>query len=629
MKVRALLDNETVLFAKAELEKYLFLLDKKIPDTFVVELGFMDKTDDEIDSVEVNIGKNGGTLKGSNPRSVLYAVYQYLEALGIRWVRHGQDGEYIPQGVKVDEIAVSFTHTATSKYRGTCLEGATSLEMLLENIDWAAKMGLNAYFMQFTNPFAFLNRWYKHQRNGYRLNENLQPEDGMLFKDKVAAEIKKRGLSFHDVGHGWTSMPLGLQEHTEEGQEPEEVKQYMATVKGRPRGIWGGAANTQLCYSNPKVRTLMAECVADYADNHPEVDVIHLWLADGMHNYCDCEACMKKRPSDWYVMILNEVDELLAKRNLKTKIVFLAYLDLLWAPLTERIKNLDRFILMFAPIGRFYTTTYANIGKLNGDIPYKQNEMENPEPIEVNVGLLSKWQELCPVDCFSYEYYYWRGAKQHYNDFGTFNLAKLVYDDVVTMKNVGISGVVSCQAQRAFMPNGFGQYVMCKAMWDESISFEDMTNTYFEAAFGALADDFKGYFKRMSEKSKVVIGRTKEMSLAIKQEAENMLALLKEKQDEINALPFAKRKSVFYAKFHAEMLVKYMAVEAETSEVGYEATLDKWHDFLRFIRIREPEMQMAFDLELFLIDLGVIHPELKKFPQLGLVNGIIAELIPD
>ena len=86
----------------------------------MVELGFTDKPDDEIDSVEVNVGKNNGTLKGSNPRSVLYAMYQYLEALGIRWVRHGEDGEYNSEGVQVQEKEVSFTHTATSKYRGKC-----------------------------------------------------------------------------------------------------------------------------------------------------------------------------------------------------------------------------------------------------------------------------------------------------------------------------------------------------------------------------------------------------------------------------------------------------------------------------------------------------------------------------
>jgi hypothetical protein len=44
-------------------------------------------------------------------------------------------------------------------------------------------------------------------------------------------------------------------------------------------------------------------------------------------------------PSDFYVMLLNELDEELTKRGIKTKIVFVAYLDLLWAPQKVKLKN--------------------------------------------------------------------------------------------------------------------------------------------------------------------------------------------------------------------------------------------------------------------------------------------------
>ena len=106
------LQNETVLFAAEELKKYLMMLDKNIPVNFQIELGLLDETDDEIDTVEVDIKENGGKLSGSNPRSVLFAVYQYLEVLGIRWVRHGKDGEYIPENVTVSGRNIHFKRTA-------------------------------------------------------------------------------------------------------------------------------------------------------------------------------------------------------------------------------------------------------------------------------------------------------------------------------------------------------------------------------------------------------------------------------------------------------------------------------------------------------------------------------------
>ena len=82
-------DGQTAAFALEELKKYYFLLEAKAPDGFVVTLGLLDRTDEYIDSIEIDVGKNGGSLKGSNPRSLLYAVYRYVEALGVRFIRHG------------------------------------------------------------------------------------------------------------------------------------------------------------------------------------------------------------------------------------------------------------------------------------------------------------------------------------------------------------------------------------------------------------------------------------------------------------------------------------------------------------------------------------------------------------
>lgn len=41
--------------------------------------------------------------------------------------------------------------------------------------------------------------------------------------------------------------------------------------------------------------------------------------------------------SDWYVILLNEIDEALTARKLPTRIVFIKYYDTNWAPLTLKI----------------------------------------------------------------------------------------------------------------------------------------------------------------------------------------------------------------------------------------------------------------------------------------------------
>ena len=54
-------------------------------------------------------------------------------------------------------------------------------------------------------------------------------------------------------------------------------------------------------------------------------------------------------------MLLNEIDERLTALGLDTRLAFLIYFELLWPPVTQHLKNPDRFILMFAPITRTYT----------------------------------------------------------------------------------------------------------------------------------------------------------------------------------------------------------------------------------------------------------------------------------
>ena len=49
------------------------------PEGFEIELGWCDFTDEYIDRIEVDVGKNGGSIKGSNPRSMLFAVFRYVQ----------------------------------------------------------------------------------------------------------------------------------------------------------------------------------------------------------------------------------------------------------------------------------------------------------------------------------------------------------------------------------------------------------------------------------------------------------------------------------------------------------------------------------------------------------------------
>ena len=58
--------------------------------------------------------------------------------------------------------------------------------------------------------------------------------------------------------------------------------------------------------------------VAAYAADHPETELLHLWLADGGNNHCGCAACSVKLPADRYLQLLSKPDAALSEACLSS-----------------------------------------------------------------------------------------------------------------------------------------------------------------------------------------------------------------------------------------------------------------------------------------------------------------------
>lgn len=506
--------HETVDFAAHELKKYLRMM---TPDGGDVRIGFdpsaktgfrlglmrdlgldlSDARDTALDDIlYIDADGEGGVIAGSNPRSVLMAVYEFLRQNGCRWLFPGVDGEYIP--LKSPE-AVRYRHKASCRFRGPCIEGAVSQEILLNTIDFLPKVGMNAFQMQFLIPTAFYKRFYNHDRNDTRSPEPVTTEQMLQWKTACESEMAKRGIQFHDVGHGWTAAPFGVDtshswEKIDSSDLPEDARKYLALLGGKRDLYMGVALNTQFCMSSPAARHKVAEYIADYAVIHSNVDYIHVWLADYSNNHCECEACAEKTVSDWYVLLLNEIDESLAKRELGTRIVFIQYTETTWAPLVERIKNPDRFAMMLAPISRSYTRTLTD--KQCETVPFVRNHMTMPADLDEYMAYYRDWRRVWQGDAFCFEYHFWR--HQMLEPSGLL-LARRIYEDIVAYKDNGIDGLIACGSQRSYFPTGFAYYVFARKQFDLSLSFEALTEDYFSHAFGEGWRDFVSYLSEVSD----------------------------------------------------------------------------------------------------------------------------------
>ena len=603
--------GRVVEYAFAELERYFKRIDpKSFIDARVYEKRDESKPhilwvgldgsvpESEDDSIKIEVNNGGGIITGSNERSVLLAVYRFLFELGCRWVRPGADGEVIPN-IRLERsiLNVSVNETPSLRHRGICIEGQVNYEHVCDIIEWIPKLGMNSYFMQFQIPSYFFKRWYNDQKSDEDIPVDPVDDDVAHIWNRIEEEIVKRGLSYHAVGHSWTCEAFGVpgtEWRRHEEPLPEDYEQALALRDGK-RELWKySVINSNLCYSNKKVRDRLVDAVVEYCKNHKAVDYLHFWLADGENNHCECEECVKYRPSDYYIVLLNELDEALAEAGLDTKLVFLIYEDLLWQPEHFKLKNPERFTLMFAPITRSYRRAYADFTPVDPSTltPYIRNKLTKPKSVGENVAFLKLWQQMFAGDSFDFAYHLmWH----HYTDPGYYATAKIMHLDMKNLHKIGLNGMMSCQLNRAFMPTALPNYAMAKALWDKESEFEDVCREYYTAAFGKDGDKVDEYLHRLSDLFDLHIARDdKNLPLFISNctEAKSVISDFRDKYIVPNA---DENPSWKYLLYHSELCLSYADLAlagARHDETEYEKQTER---FKAILLRQRPDTHHVFD----------------------------------
>ncbi len=623
-------EKRTLLFAAYELQKYL----SKVTEADFAVIPSLEHNQDEAgaiyigidlcsklpkvenkeldDAICIHVSDFCGTITGNNARATLIAAYRYLKELGFAFLRPGEGGEYYPDELFEEEISVC--EKASYRHRAICIEGSVFQKNLNDMIDWVPKAAMNGYFIQFKQPKEFFDRWYSEE-TPYRAKAEISKDDMQAIMMLAEDEIEKRSLLYHGVGHGWTSLAFGI-EGTDwyVHEEPaEEYRELLAEVNGE-RKLWGGVPlNTNLCYSNPVARERVTDAILNYCKEHQNVSYLHFWLADGTNNNCECENCKGKRTSDYYVMMLNELDEKLTKAGLDTKIVFLVYVDLLWAPMEEKLNNKDRFVLMFAPISRTYSSSFKPEGK-GEKKPYVLNRLEFPKVVADNIAYLNDWKKEFDGDSFDFDYHFmW----DHYFDLPQFRHAQVLSEDIKNLDNIGLNGLVSCQIQRAFLPTCLNMNVMAETLWNKEADFDEICDSVLLTEFGEEADAVKEFLASLSDLGCPVALRGEE-NLVSKKCAEKLKEALSviddfdemidtelySAQDEKVAMAW--EKLAFFSELYRMMLELYLDV-AEGKPIG---NRDHIHDFAQQNEMRFKD---EFDVVYFLSTFE--HHIIRRLPK--------------
>ena len=501
MKIIKLQNNHVIDFAAEELKKYLRMMmpekgeisisaDPREEGGFrlglLEDFGLPFEGEDRYfdDVVHIDAGEAGGILAGSNPRSVLFAVYRFLKLNGCRFYFPGPSGEKIPmQPVK----ATAYHKLADYRLRGHTIEGAPSLEQVLSYIDFHAKSELNAFGLYGIDVYQ--RRWYVHDFN--EKNRREESYDGHMAETQWRAlyesECKKRGMVLYAGEHGLIPDALKLDVTARElyrsGEKelPEEIRPLLAMTKGKRQLHHRDILSTQLCYSNPRVRTLLAKEAARQAMETPHLDYMGVTVADGKKNHCECEACRQKRPSDWYVMLLNEIDEELTTQGVQKKILFSYYTDMKFAPTQEKIKNPSRFMLQYCPTARAYTSSITEDSVIPEPMPYTYNGWEDTKNAEEDYALFLEWKKAFPGPYSVFEYHFWW---PQYRDPGSIFLARSVHEDVRSYKTIGTCGCMEDGSNKSFFPNGFAGHIYAETLVNRDVDYEKEMEEYYVNLYG-------------------------------------------------------------------------------------------------------------------------------------------------
>lgn len=514
LTIHKLRSDSAIDYAAEELKKYLRMMmpecgeinisyAPEATDGFrlglLEDLGLPNEAEDPVldDIIHIDTTPEGGILAGSNPRSVLFAVYRFLRENGCRWLYPGVDGDYVPMQ---DIHGVQYRKAADHRIRGFCDEGSVSQTNMLECIEFYPKLELNTFAIEWFIPMGYYNRYYAHPYN----EENRIPEDAnetqvTQWRRQCEVEINRRGLIIPAIGHGWTCRAFGFpaNNNTKNSYDlrdfAEADKSVLAMLEGKRDFYKNVPIYTQVCLSRQDVRDKITDEIVAYAEKHSNMTFLRISMADGSKNHCECPECSKLRPADWYWTMLNEADAKLTAKNLQTRLTFSSYMDTFFAPEKVRIQNPKRFMMTYAPISRDYQSSITEDSVIPEPIPYVRNKWQTPATTEEAFALLKEYQKIWKGTICNFEYHFWR---HQFLDPGGISLAKRLYEDVRSMKVMGIHGTMEDGSQRSAFPNCFPTYIYAETLMNRDCGFDAILEDYFSHIYGK---EWQGVYRLLKE----------------------------------------------------------------------------------------------------------------------------------
>ena len=260
----------------------------------------------EMDCFDWQAGRDAIDLHGHNARGLLYAVYDFLEALGCRWIAPGDGPATLPpSAVRFELLGGKISEIPALPGRCLIIGHYAFMQQVEEWIVWAARNRLNTVFLHVTTQSPPLgsaqeSQWQRHKEVAVKL-------------------ARQRGMTIEHGGQGLTELL--------------PRKYFKQMPEAFPSSNGRRTPEHNFSPTNEAGLAVIRDNSERHFRSQPEMDVFHLWpddIADG--GWCDCERCQGYTPSEQALLAVNVVAETLEAINPKAQISLLAYHDTVQVP---------------------------------------------------------------------------------------------------------------------------------------------------------------------------------------------------------------------------------------------------------------------------------------------------------
>ena len=397
------------------------------------------------------VGGDKLVLTGVNHRSTLYAAYDLLERLGVRFFAprfefyHGR-AEQVPRRGTISVPGVAILETADMEYRKKYIEeGNTHTSAnIRQMVDWMAKRRMNVLVAPVDYKAQGFARWSD-------------------WREEIIPELERRGMTLEVGGHGYESF---LHE--------EEYPQFYTS---------GG--NVFDVHDEAAVRTYIEKVIA-YLHAHPEIDIFAAWPPDGARWP---EATVKKFGTipNAEAYLINRLHQAVQEKLPGVRLERIAYGRARELP--DARYMYDPAILVDYAMGGIHSAD-PSAAKVAGRRSYAVALTDPSSDVNAyNLQDISRWLKAFPGDISIYEYH----IKYRWHSLPVL-LPHMFIRETQALVRMGADGLGTYGEPANWLTYELIHMLCADIPWNASVDADRYVTTYLYERYGPAAAAMRRYY---------------------------------------------------------------------------------------------------------------------------------------